>query len=366
VKWITALHLEQWAATTDSRTRLSELVAELVRASVKDPTSFRFPTGDSAQLPGYDGRLACSEGSLYVPTGESVWEFGTESDYLKKANKDYSDRTAKPGLVNPSVTTFVFVTPYTWKSRRKTREKWIQERLTQGIWADVRIVDGVALEDWLELNPAVGARLARQMLPLIPPTGVRSTDEFWEEYATRFSPALTEDVLLADRQDQANELLNQLTRGPMSSVWQADSTEEATSFVVAAIRKTEANVRKFLEARMLIVDTVEAARQLAQKTNMVFLPRASGLQVAGLLAQRNLVIVPIGRDAPNGSAANVLKRPTTGALTAALLTMGVGEERALHLARLCGRSVRFYPERYRAPPPKSPTGPKMKSSSQRS
>jgi len=111
VKWITAQQLNSWAETLDVRSRLSELVSDLVRASVHDMSSFRFPTGDSAQIPGYDGRLICSDGSLYVPEGESVWEFGTSADYMGKAKEDYSKRTMNPGEIDPKLNTFVFVTP---------------------------------------------------------------------------------------------------------------------------------------------------------------------------------------------------------------------------------------------------------------
>jgi len=107
VKWITAQQLNSWAETLDVRSRLSELVSDLVRASVHDMSSFRFPTGDSAQIPGYDGRLICSDGSLYVPEGESVWEFGTSADYMGKAKEDYSKRTMNPGEIDPKLNTFV-------------------------------------------------------------------------------------------------------------------------------------------------------------------------------------------------------------------------------------------------------------------
>lgn len=58
MKWIYAADLDRWAETSiASRTALSELVSSLVRASSPNPKAFRFPTGDSAQLPGYDGSL---------------------------------------------------------------------------------------------------------------------------------------------------------------------------------------------------------------------------------------------------------------------------------------------------------------------
>lgn len=339
MKWITALNLESWASTIGSRTALSELVSSLIRASVTDISSIRFPSGDSAQIPGYDGRLICTDGSLYVPEGESVWELGVDEDYLAKANDEYRKRSENPGPIDPKNNTFVFVTPRRWVSPKKTREIWIEEKLAEERWKDVRVVDAITLEDWLGLCEAVASRFAREALGLMPITGVRDTSDFWEEYAANFAPALTESVLLADRQRQADQLLSELSTGPMSSRWQADSAEEVVAFAVAAIRRAEPEVRKFTEARTLVIETVEAARQLVHKTSMVLLVKAGALSVAGRLAQGNLVIVPIGRDNPGQPGANLLERPTTEALATAIRTMGVAEERAHQLARNSGRSV---------------------------
>ena len=81
MKWITATELERWSGTHPARTELPELVKDLIRASATDIHKFRFPTGDSAQLPGWDGRLNSLGGFLYVPDGDSVWEMGTPADY---------------------------------------------------------------------------------------------------------------------------------------------------------------------------------------------------------------------------------------------------------------------------------------------
>jgi len=82
MKWIEARHLASWAERIDARIRLSEIIAKLVRASATSISAFRFPTGDSAQIPGYDGRLTAIPADTYrefLPEGESVWEFGTQS-----------------------------------------------------------------------------------------------------------------------------------------------------------------------------------------------------------------------------------------------------------------------------------------------
>lgn len=96
MKWVTALNLQQWAERIDARTALSEIVSALVRASAPNIQSFRFPTGDSAQIPGYDGQLIATGVPPYLPDGHSVWEFGTGEDYFDKANGDYKGRTDNP------------------------------------------------------------------------------------------------------------------------------------------------------------------------------------------------------------------------------------------------------------------------------
>jgi hypothetical protein len=128
VKWITALDLSRWADTTGARTALSELVSALIRATASDIRSFRFPTGDSAQIPGYDGRLSARGGRAVIPDGESVWEFGVGAQYLDKANEDFTRRTNTPGDITKSETTFVFVTPRTWATARPSIEDWCREK----------------------------------------------------------------------------------------------------------------------------------------------------------------------------------------------------------------------------------------------
>ena len=72
MKWITAPDLERWAGKISSRQDLAELVGSLVRARAKGIAAYRFPTGDFAQLPGYDGLLEAEAAPPWVPPGLSV------------------------------------------------------------------------------------------------------------------------------------------------------------------------------------------------------------------------------------------------------------------------------------------------------
>src|SRR5438105_3066351 len=305
MKWITVEELERWAGSIDASTALSELVSTLIRASAPSPKSFRFPTGDSAQLAGYDGTLESEASPPYVPEGKSGWEFGSGARVAEKAEGDYRKRTDKPLGASPAETTFVFVTPRTWGGA----EDWIREKNNENHWKKVRVIDGLALEYWLFRNPAVAVRLATDILRLMPNYGVRSTDQFWDEYSSQFDPSLGEPVLLAGRSEQSALLLQHLQGIAHAHLWQADSLEEVIAFAVAAIRSAEDEARKYLEAKTLIVDTKDAAQQLANRRDLILLLRGTAADISGLLGKRMAVIVPIGQDRPNRRDANILKRP---------------------------------------------------------
>lgn len=339
MKWVTAQDLDRWADTIGARVALSELVSSLVRAAAPDIISFRFPTGDSAQIPGYDGRLTAAGVPPYVPEGHSVWEFGVTTDYLGKANKEFKRRTENPNGVAPGETTFVFVTPRTWRSQSPSAEQWCADRRAESGWRDIRVIDGVALEDWLSQHEAVAARAARKILAVFPAKGARSVEEFWEEYSARFKPALAPQVLLCGREEQAQRLRDDLRGTPQDIIVRADSPDEVVAFVAAAILGADDESRKFLEARTLVVDIEEAARQVNQKSK-IFVVRGTATSLGGWLSRNAVTIVPIGRDAPRRTGGViVLNRPVIHSLAKALEGMGFGTEEARQLARTCGRSV---------------------------
>jgi len=290
-------------------------------------------------MPGltFDGLLTAVGLLPYVPDGNSVWEFGASRDYVQKANNDYRSRTDNPGTITLSDTTFVFATPRRWTRIDPAKDAWEREKASEGKWKDVRVLDGISLEHWLGQNEAVASRVAREVLRLIPVTGARSTSEFWEEYAGRFRPSLTESVLLAGRDEQARQLVEQLANGRSGYLLQADSPEEVIAFAVAAIRTADPEIRAYLEARTIVLDSEDAGRSLAVRQNLVFLPRAGAITLAGYLGQTNATVVPLGREDSRRGNAIVLNRPTSSSLADALATMGFSEEQARQLARSCGR-----------------------------
>ena len=340
MRWITAINLQQWADTLQARAIFPAMIADLVRASVGDISDIRFPNGDKGQVRGFDGVLDSTRASPYVPEGRSIWEFGVTGDAVAKATEDYEKRTHEVVEEVRKDTTFVFVSPRTWDNPRKKLADWVQEKRNQAKWKSVEYFDGSMVEDWLGQCPAVAARYAKYELKLMPSTGARSTDEYWEEFSTRFSPSLVEDVLLAGRESQANGFLQKLSAGISSLAFSADSPDEVIAFSIAAIRRAEPAVRSYLEARTLVVDSQESARQLARERTgrLIFLPRAQARGLTGLLSKYGVTIVSAGADEKRSNHEPLI-RPHSTVLGKAFVAMGFTEQEGYDIARRCGRSL---------------------------
>lgn len=338
MRWVTATNLQQWADTLQARTSFPALVADLIRATAANITDIRFPSGDKGQVRGFDGVLDAIGIPPYVPDGRSIWEFGVTAGAAGKASSDYEKRTEQVDEAARKETTFVFVSPRTWDSPKEKLPDWVQAKRELGEWKDVRYIDGAMLEDWLSDCPAVAARWARYELRLVPSVGIRSIDEFWEEFSNRFSPALVEQVPLAGRESQAEGFLRGLNEGVGKLAYSADSPDEVLAFAIAAIRQAEPSVRLFLEARTLVVDSEEAARALAGKQGLIFLPRGQARGLAGLLSQYGPTVVSAGADEKRSNHV-LLNRPHSSALAKAFVAMGFTEQEGYDIARRCGRTL---------------------------
>ena len=309
-------------------------------ASSQDVAAIRFPSGDKGQVRGFDGVLTSGVTALNVPQGRSYWEIGTDEDYKDKAKKDFDKRTREVTADEQRDITLVLVSPWTWDSSdpKNKLEDWLATCKAKSFWKDVRYIDGSSLETWLEQRPAVAALHARRTLAVKPQEGVRSTDEYWSDFVGQFNPMMTEEVLLCERADAAQQLIQDLQL-PFSVVsLAADSPDEVVAFTIAAIRKAPEEIRLFLEARTLVVDSIAAGRQLLANDNLILLLRNDATRSPAQFSAVGPILVPLGRaQKPGGSS--ILVRPSGYGLGKAMMSMGLDETRALGLARGSGRSL---------------------------
>lgn len=340
MKWISAQDLKLWAETHQCRDNLPKLVEDLIWATATKIRRLRFLHGDNGQIRGFDGFVDADATPPFVPEGKSIWEFGSSDASKSKAEADYKKRTEETDEEERIKHTLVIVSPRTWDTPTVKVEDWLREKNRQCEWKKVVYLDGPLLESWLEQCPAVSSNWARFEFNKTFSYGVRSTDEFWETFSSRFNPALVEEVLLAGRESQAEDLLKKLLDRTSSGrlAFAADTTDEVIAFVVAAIRKAPEPVRKELEAHTLIIDTEEAARQIVQKGSFIYLPRLKACNCMGMLKDSGPTVISAGIEIKKSDHI-VLMRPTSTQLGNAFIGMGMSASEGYEAARKCGRSL---------------------------
>ena len=206
---------------------------------------FSFPSDDSTHYRGWDGQCWVAEGTAFIPAGQSGWELGAQRDGLKgKADDDYENRTRHPQGLDPATTTFVFATLQRWAPKGR----WEADKRKDDRWASVRALDADDLVHWLETAPAVAQWLAQQIGRR--PEGLTDLAEAWREWSLATDPALTEDLLLTDREDDATVVHKWLQGDPTVLAIQAEaprrpwlfSTPPSPGFLPPTAPRTRAGV----------------------------------------------------------------------------------------------------------------------------
>ncbi|WP_426169666.1 hypothetical protein [Sandarakinorhabdus sp. DWP1-3-1] len=340
MKWIEANHLEQWGRTTASEADLPALVADLICATIGGIKSIRFPSRGKGRVRGFDGVLESYEESLFVPIGKSVWELKSSANYKDKALEDFNKRTKETSVGEQADLTLVLVTPFTWDSsdRNKTLEAWVAEKKEAASWKDVVVIDGAMLEHWLDLAPAVAALWARGVIRGFSVNGIQSTEEYWREFAGRYDPKIIEELLTTERGAVVETVVNTMIGPPAKITIVADAPEFATAFAVAAIRSAPEETRQFIEARTLIVDTIEAGREMVGLKNMAFILRKAAARSPTSFAEQGPTVVPLSRWHRNDGGLP-LPHQTSFSVKQVLLKIGLTEGRAETFARGCGGSL---------------------------
>lgn len=353
MQWIDEKDLATWAKRTDSRALLIDMVADLIRATIPDTDRFRFrfPGGDAGQVRGWDGDLETSAAVGLVPDGKSKWEFGAGAG-AAKATADYDKRTAKTTPEVMAENALVLVNLEVWDTPREMLSKWEDDRKAEDKWRDVKYIDGVTLVHWLDDNPAVAAKYAREVLRNAPKEGALSTDEYWDEFSSQFSPKLHEKVVIGDRQEAAESLLTKLL-GPAGSILLgAETAEEVVAFAVAAIRSSEPEKRALLESKTLIVRTEAAARELSRKPGLIYIATKGAEPLAGVLSDNCPTL-----SAATGALARKyqpLERSSASSMAEGFTLMGLDRDQGYELAQRCGRSLTILKRLIPKGPPPQP------------
>lgn len=335
MKWVDSTDIIHWADTRDCQGSLPELIRRLIRVTVSSIANIKFPSGENVQLEGWDGILELADGTEYVPCGMSLWEFGASKSVKGKADGDYQKRTENALGVDKSDCTYVFVTPRRWKGG----SEWVRGKKSEKVWKDIRVIDAVILEEWLEIAPTVALWFASEYLHKVPEKAVMATEYFWSEWSQGEDKTLIPDLLLAGREKEMKQLQD-CYRCPGLVVLKSSSKEETLAFIIASFLGTDQAEDFF--SRSVIIDDIDSFRKLcAVKDSLILLPRFEDNNIFNAaVRQGHTVIVPLGIDDPD-LWKDVVELPETDrdGFVAALVKMGYDEAIALQYAKESARNL---------------------------
>ncbi|MGB8843585.1 MAG: helix-turn-helix transcriptional regulator [Aliidongia sp.] len=334
-RWVNADDLATWSHF-DRVANLPALLSKLIRATHGAAVDLHFPSDENVLRSGWDGTTRADQASLYVPEGWAAWEIGTKREKIKgKATDDYEKRTAKPGVIVPANSTFIFVTPRHWSEK----DEWAEARRKEGVWRNVRVYDGTDLVHWIELHPVVGLWLAKHLGKR--PPGTRELDEMWEEWSLATQWPLTPVLVLSDRDQEAADLLRWLRSDPSVHALQAETVEEAVSFFHATLQMLPPDIAAHYRARCLVAETAEAARMIADAAPplIIVLPDPAPGLAQRIVKKGHYVLLAYDGTPNTAGETHQLGRPSRDGIKHALVKTGIAEARAQALARDCGRSL---------------------------
>jgi len=292
MKWITAAEIDNWTTKEPRRAQelLPQLVWKLILGSCKHVKDHHFPYGKAIQYSGYDGFLDTDEEHQFVPTGRSVWEFGTDEDAKGKLNDDYEKRTDNPNGVVLNETTFCFVTTRIWKHRQGIVEI-TAEKNAEGKWKSVRIVDANSLEQWLEKCPAVSAWFAEMMGK--PYSNICTLGLYWEKQSKGTNPNLNAEFFVHGRKSVVNQILRLVDAGASQIILVGESSKEAALTLAAELETAEISEYLSLKERCLVVETQDAYLEVSQNCADAILIPLFCPESGAFSSHKGIIVIPV-------------------------------------------------------------------------
>ncbi|MFP4846736.1 hypothetical protein [Winogradskyella sp. PE311] len=336
---VKSIHLNQWASTLDSKGILPLLARKLIFASLNfdDIKSADFPAEEDTYIGGYDGILKTSIGNKYIPEGDSVWEFGTNSDTKTKANKDYAKRTKDSLGVTKSETTFVFLTSRVWVGKTE----WAEEKNKEGIWKDVKCYDATDLEQWLDIARGVDYWMANHLR--LTTEGVYIGEDFWSIWSKTDKFEFPPEILIGGREAAVISLKHLLLDSTGTATYmKAPTTDEALAFILATIVSMESKMKESILSKTLIpTDTHSLQRLINEKRQLIIIPKCQieEIDIAKAKSNNHIIIVPSTINSSKKNDEIVLPIIEFEPFIESLKKMGIGNEKSRQLSKNTARNI---------------------------
>ena len=254
---ITADDLNSWPDNDarDAQENFPRLVRKLLHET-PGVSAVSVRAGNGVSAPGYDGIAQLDEPVSVLPSGSLRFEFGTNKDIDTKASKDYRKRSKQNDAASH---VFVFATPRRWSGK----DKWLEERRSEGKFANVWALDADDLEAWLKTSPSshywISEHLGKQ------PDEAQTLEHWWNAFHRATQPELPLSMFMAGRESTRDKLRELLAEVPQTIPIQADWRDDCLAFIYASLAADAEDGLSALDQSVIIVKSSAAWNRIARQ-----------------------------------------------------------------------------------------------------
>lgn len=336
MRFIDTNDLELWANSVDCKYHLPHLIRKLILETTDNSTikNMHFPYGEDVQTGGYDGELTTESENMFVPLGESIWEFGTTNNKKGKADEDYEKRKADPLGKIPDQTTYINVNA----KRYRDKNKWAAEKKEEGFYRDVRYLDAIDIEQWLELAPATELWLAEKLKK--PTSGIYTAAAYWQQWSESKTLKIVPELLLGKSRSQEIEAVTSFLTNDKGVLYiKSITTDEAEAFPLAVIKLSDG----VAERNIVVIDNREAFNRFIQTDKPLLILakfKPEGNDIRGAVQKGHKILLPLSL-ADEVTATEKIQLPIVDAETFehGLTLMGIDPEQTRILSKSSGRNI---------------------------
>lgn len=330
---ITADDLNSWPDNDarDAQENFPRLVRKLLHET-PGVSAVSARAGNGVSAPGYDGFAQLDEAVSVLPSGSLRFEFGTNKDISTKASKDYRKRSKQDDAASH---VFVFVTPRRWSGK----DKWLEERRSEGKFANVWALDADDLEAWLETSPSslywISEHLGKQ------PDEARTLEQWWGSFHQVTYPELPLSMFTAGRESTRDKLRELLAKAPRTITIQADWRDDCLAFIYASLAAGAEDELSALDQSVIIVKSVGVWNRIARQAGKsILIPAFDGAETKLAIDNGRHVIKIVDREQVVYGKVDVkLPRVSRPDVQSLLNDCGVNFQKAGYLAGLARRNM---------------------------
>ena len=339
MRLITTGEIENWADTIECRYHLPQLIRKLIIATI-DFNSIKylqFSYGEDVNTGGYDGELLTESENLFVPFGETVWEFGTTNNKKGKADEDYEKRKLNTLDKIPSETTYININGKKYRDKKK----WITEKKAENFWKDVRYLDAIDIDQWLELAPQIEIWLAEKLGK--PTNGIYTIEEYWKRWSDNKEAKILPEIIAGESRTQEIEKVKEFFKNDSGVLYIKSITkDEALIFPIAILEHIDNQEKNHLSSKTLVIDNRDSFNKIIQSSYPLIIVvkfQADCTDISGAIHKGHKLIIPLSPSDEINSDKIDLPIVSSNDFENGLKNMGIDGEQARLLTKNTGRSI---------------------------